>query len=124
MHLLPTGGLSRWRWSSIHCRKSSGAGIMTAPGPRTGPMAWGRPAPRGAASAVLAVGADALERRAILPGQRRLAVDVEAQVVDAAVAQGVHPAVHVHRLAARPGVAHDRGLADVRDLLEHVELAQ
>ena len=38
--------------------------------------------------------------------------------------QAVEPAVHDQLLAARPGVAHDRGLADVARLLDDVELAE
>src|SRR5688500_15589725 len=77
-----------------------------------------------ATSAVLAVGADAIERGPVLLGETVEAVDVEPEVVHAAVAQRVDPAVHGERLAARPRIAHDRGLADVGDLFEHVEFAQ
>src|SRR5690606_34718841 len=78
----------------------------------------------GGASAVLAVDPDPRQRRTVLVGQRLRAVHVQAEVVHAAVAQGVYPAVHVHLLPARPGVAHDRGLAHVGHLLEHVQFAQ
>src|SRR5690606_4341000 len=51
-------------------------------------------------------------------------VHVHAQVVDAAVAQAVDPAVHGQFLATVPGVADHVGLAHVDHLPEHVELAQ
>ncbi len=46
------------------------------------------------------------------------------KVTHQSVLEPVHPAVHGQRLTAVPCVADDRRLADVGDLLDHVELAQ
>src|SRR4030095_6058865 len=53
-----------------------------------------------------------------------LLVDRHVEVAEQAVADVVDPAVHGELLAAAPGVAHDGGVADVADLLDHVELAE
>src|SRR5690606_22520354 len=122
MHLLPTGGLSRWRLSSIHWLKSSGAGIMDAPCLRERNRPDGGPGPRQAGkggrrarprrwslrsacgpSAVRPVDLDARQRRRVLVGQRLLAVDVEPEVMHAPVAQGVDPAIDVELLPGCPG---------------------
>src|SRR5579875_1234014 len=50
--------------------------------------------------------------------------DVHAEFVDPAVRQAVAPAVHGQRLATLPCVTHDRGVAGVADLLDHVQFAQ
>src|SRR5687768_12080109 len=65
-------------------------------------------------------GEGALVRRAcVLRAAHR---DVE--IAQEAVADAVDPAVDGQFLAAFPGVARDRGLADVGDLFDDVELAQ
>src|SRR6185312_5815462 len=50
--------------------------------------------------------------------------DGHAEVVDAAVGQTITPTVHGQRLSAVPRVAHDGGVAGVRDLFDHIEFAQ
>src|SRR5690606_18890316 len=87
MHLLPTGGLSRWRCSSIQACRLIGAENMAAPA-------------GGEGSAQVAVLFDPGEGGLVLRLQVLDAVHVHAQVVDAAIAQGIDPAVHGQCLAA------------------------
>jgi hypothetical protein len=54
----------------------------------------------------------------------RGAVGSDAEVAKEPVVEVVDEPVHRERLAARPRVSDDGGLADVRDLFDHVELAQ
>src|SRR5690606_24653916 len=79
---------------------------------------------RSPTSAVLAVVADALQRRLVLLRKRGRRVDRQAQVMHPAVAQRIHPGVHGERLSPRPGLAHDGRFADVDHLLQRIELAQ
>src|SRR5690349_9842036 len=51
-------------------------------------------------------------------------VDVNAEVLKESVLEAVDQAVDGDGLAAGPGIAHHRRLADVEDLLDHVQLAQ
>ena len=53
------------------------------------------------------------------PGQR-----IEPEIAQQAVVQRVDPGVDGERLAARPGVLHDRRLADVERLFQDVQFAQ
>lgn len=53
-----------------------------------------------------------------------LTCHVGTQFAHQTVGQAVDPAVHLHRLAACPGVAQHGGLAHVEGLFDHVELAQ
>ena len=50
--------------------------------------------------------------------------EVDAEVVDEAVVQGVGPAVDGEGLVAVPGVLDDGGLGDVDDLLDDVQFAE
>src|SRR5471032_1118703 len=81
-----------------------------------------RPPPHRRVSALL-VGVLAqtlgVARRQLVSG-----ADGHLQVVQVAVLQAVDPAVHRDVLAAIPRILQDGGLADVGDLLDHVELAQ
>jgi hypothetical protein len=52
------------------------------------------------------------------------AVDGEADAPQKAVFEGVHEAVHLQPVPPLPRAAHDRRPAHVRDLLDHVELAE
>src|SRR5690606_40509011 len=104
MHLFPTGGLSRCRFCSIQACRLSGAG--------RGLMAW----PSGGLGTDVLVLADALQRSLVAGVEGGRGVQVDAQVVDPAIAQAIDPAVQGELLAAGPGVAHDGGAAEVDHL--------
>src|SRR5574340_1842421 len=52
------------------------------------------------------------------------APDADPEVMQQAIANRIDPAVHGDGLSAPPGTLHDGGVANVGDLLDHVQLTQ
>src|SRR5262245_34345176 len=58
------------------------------------------------------------------PCQVRLVGNTHAEILQQSIAKGVDPAMDCQWLSAGPGVAHDGRLADVRHLLDDIQLTQ
>src|SRR5690606_33830870 len=60
---------------------------------------------------------------AVLRRQLLHAADGDVEILPASVLDAIDAAVHRQRLTAAPGVLHNAGVADVGNLLDHVQLA-